>query len=412
MVKHRSSQKQLDLLIIYYWALQVFSFIWVGMTLEDFRFSFFYFATVLPILFFLGVNFPRKIFSLKIQQITAPLYIYMALVTLISLVRSDYSTAYNVIILSLFLIIVIENELTINLKLINMLFVWTIIFCVYSYHANINPYGYLPLQGRHVYYLYRVSLFPKAVVGSSFFAFFVFLINYFFNQGRSRRLFIILSLYFAILGASRTVLVCLFLTCCFLFFCKIFIFRNRTLYYVFFLLAFVSVVAVPYGRSFFLHFNNLQNDYLNYVVYHDDSGVESKEDLDKVNSRPLIWKEHYKIFKTSPFIGKGTYSLNSEFNFSGSESFLTGWLARVGLLIIPLVLFFLGLIKKAMITQNQFLYSLLLCIFVIMLNYGSFMVPYNFLFILMFGLINMNPTDFKCYAWPFCLKKFKLEGRG
>lgn len=392
MLKHSLIQKQFDFLIIYYWTIQVFSFIWIE-TSKDFRFSFFYFATVLPILIFLGINFPWKIFSRGLKKINLPLYIYILLVTLISLARFDYATAYNIIIFSLAIIIIIENNLTINIKLINTLFILTIIFGIYSYHASINPYGYLPLQGEHSYYFYRISLFPKAVVGSAFFAFFVAMINYFFNKGRSRWLFFMVGLYFTVLSANRTVLVCLFFVFCFMLLTKLFSFRKSLLYCIFIPVVICILAIALYSPSVFLRFSDLQMNQLNYIVYHNISGIQSEEYLDKINRRPLIWGLHYQLFMEAPWFGKGSYKLGESYSFSGSESFLTGLLARVGLMVTPFMLFFLGLVRRSMISQNRFLYGLLFCIFVIMLSYGSFMVPYSFLFLLMFGLINMNSSN-------------------
>lgn len=389
MLKHDLIQKQFDLLIIYYWIIQVFSFIWVGRPLEDFRFSFFYFATVLPILIFMGINFQWKIFLRGCKKETLSLYIYILLVSLISLARFDYATAYNVTIFSLVIIIIIENNLTINLKLVNKLFILTIIFGICSFHAGINPYGYLPYQG---YYNYRVSLFPKAVVGSTYFSLIIVMINYFFNKGHSRWIFIMVGIYFCVLGANRTSAICFFFVLFFMCLTKLFSFRDCPLYRAFLPLAISFFVIMLYNSSFLMRHGDFHNDYLNYIIYHNILGAQSEEDLGKTIARTIIWREHYQLFMEEPWFGKGSYKLRGSGHMH-TESFLTSLLVCVGLMIIPFMLFFFGLVRRSMLTQNRFLYSLLLCILVTMLCYGSFMVPYSFLFLLMFGLINMKPSN-------------------
>jgi len=147
--------------------------------------------------------------------------------------------------------------------------------------------------------------------------------------------------------------------------------------------------------SFLLQRDYFKSDVLNLLFYKSMTGVmEPGDEIYAIASyRNLIWLEHLRLFTESPVIGQGTLPHIFEdygYTFTGSESFFTGLLARIGLMILPFIFFFIYQFKMAFKTNNIALYCLVCIIPVIMLTYGSFIVPYNMLFLLIFGMINMS----------------------
>jgi len=323
----------------------------------------------------------------------------MILVDIVSLLRYDFATAYNISLFLLTIIIIIENQLILNLKLINTLFMFSIFFSILTSYAGVNLYGYIPFQSNDP----RISLFPKSVVGSAFFSFFIAILNYFFNKERTRWIFIMTGLYFFAFSGCRTAIICCFFVFLFMFTTKLFSLRHRVFYQVFFFSCIGLFVMSMFFSNYLLLLGDFKTDYFNYFATRDVDKFRSAEDIENslASFRTVMWQVHYETFKGSPFLfGEPQYNdeLFKQYNLSGSESFLTGLLARVGILIIPLIIFFFNMIKKAIVTGNKFIYCILLCIILIMLSYGSFMVPYNFLFLIIFGMITMQVpikgTDF------------------
>jgi hypothetical protein len=144
-----------------------------------------------------------------------------------------------------------------------------------------------------------------------------------------------------------------------------------------------------------------ENPYVASYVFRSQKEMVDINEVAKTVYRSWLWQQHLQIFADNPLTGAGTFFLPDllkeqllESNIdTGSESLLTGLLARVGLMIIPLLVFFGRLWTWTMERRDRLGYCLCLALLIYSLAYGSFLVPYNFTFLLLFAVLNGVPRD-------------------
>jgi uncharacterized membrane protein len=117
------------------------------------------------------------------------------------------------------------------------------------------------------------------------------------------------------------------------------------------------------------------------------------------------------LFLTSPLFGVGTFQLDNAFGLSGRETFLTGLLARIGLLIVPFVMFYLFQIKETLVDRAVLPYITLILLTIIMMTYGVIMVPYELLFLLLIGMLNDRESSRVFSAKTNVLEEIPLRRR-
>ena len=112
--------------------------------------------------------------------------------------------------------------------------------------------------------------------------------------------------------------------------------------------------------------------------------------------RTLIWTTHLQLFAENPLLGRGTFVFTDvapeflQYNSRGSESFATGLLARIGAMAL---LFFYAVYLFAVEAARQadrFSFCLVILFSVTLLAYGSYIVPYDFIFLVLFGARNFS----------------------
>jgi hypothetical protein len=111
--------------------------------------------------------------------------------------------------------------------------------------------------------------------------------------------------------------------------------------------------------------------------------------------RGWLWMQHLAVFLSSPWIGVGSYdflavtggSLTAGEGDTGSESFLTLWLSRIGLCLVPFLIFLWGAGRRAASVPQPLGWLVFIILGVALLAYGSFLVPYNFMFIVLYVLL-------------------------
>ncbi|MCD4794186.1 MAG: O-antigen ligase family protein [Bacteroidales bacterium] len=268
-----------------------------------------------------------------------------------------------------------------------------------------NLYGFLPGMAKtnlHMGLGWRISLFP-AIPNSAFFSLFIFILNIFKNwkhKSLGRLLIILLSVYFLILSGSRTAILAFAVVASFKF---ILYFRpfHKTKGYLrlsFFYLAIVLVVY--FFNSFTLSLYNLNNSFINSLVFKSEKKITNEKQLEKQNYRIWLWDKHFEIYKENPIFGKGSYEIKEylsesekQMNTNFTESYLTDLMVKVGIFLIFFIAFFFFIIKRSVKDNNPALYGLTVSMFILMISYGSFIVPYNFLFLVFVG--NINNKEFK-----------------
>jgi len=387
--KINGTQLYFNLLLVYYWIFKIYSIV---KTSEIKQYSIEYYFLILPVEIYIVLNIPSIILKKRISKSSLFLLIFVVLTGFVSFIRLDFATAYNISILSLAIIVLLEKKVNVNLRLINILFIVSIAFSIYTTYIGLNKWGFSPFIGLSKVDRIRVSLYPVQMSFGVFFSLFVLIINYFQNKKKSRWFFILLSLYFVIFSLSRTAIAGLIVIGMAVYLWKFKKYLQNIIYGIFPIAIIVIFIVVVLESSFFLRSHHFRDGYFGILFFRT---LKSNEEIYSIASyRNYMWIHHFLLFKESPFIGNGTVrNLFNEYNF-GSEAFLTSLLARVGFLIVPFIMFFIHQLKLAIRRNNIPKYCLLCLIPIMMLAYGSHIVPYNFLFLLMFGLLAMfNYTD-------------------
>lgn len=349
-----------------------------------------YAAIVAPTVAFVLLSLPWLLKE-RWQKSSVCFAAFGLLVTMFALARGDAATAVSLLSLSLMLIAVIETRATVPLWLVNTLVLGSIPIAALLQQLDIGRYGVLP--GQAIDGSWRVSLFPYNVTYSWLFALVVLALNYFKNSGVKRFVMCLIALYFVVASGSRTGMIVVALCIAFLAATHIIRFRDR-LYYKAFIPCCLLIVVIGLNASAILTaLAFINNPIVNLVVLKRESANDAEDVTDSI-VRTMIWSEHLQLARENPWIGHGTFNLRdtsvalAKFNSAGNESFLTALVARVGALT---VFFFLGLhylAKRARREQDRLTFCLLITFSVTALTYGSYIVPYDFNFLMLFAAMN------------------------
>jgi O-antigen ligase len=379
-------------LLVWYWALLYFQ----SHTQLVERFSLMYFAVTLPVLAFVLMN-THHVLSWRLDRLTGPLTLYIVIVAVVSLLRGDLATAYNVALFTAPIILILRHRLRLSLGLLNTLFILSIAGAVFTYSAGISEFGFLPGQSAMSAdrgLEWRVSLFP-VLPESAFFSLIVFLANLLHGKGLKRYAYGTAAAYFVVLSGNRTTLIVGLMCLAVLVFARRIEFRKRAFYRSLFVVLAIIFVAVV-SMDAILVAIAFDNPYFANYVFRSQKEVVDVDEVAKTVYRSWLWQQHLQIFSDSPLIGEGTFYLPDMLKEqllksnidTGSESLLTSLLARVGLMIVPLLVFFGRLCGRTMEWRDRLGYCLCLALLIYSLAYGSFLVPYNFVFLLSFAVLN------------------------
>lgn len=381
-----ANQLLYTLAIVYYWILQYF----IGNEDQVVKFSFVYFLFVLPAIGFIALNI-RQIVLRNYSKSATILLLYTIGVSLVSTLRGDFASIYSTLLFSGTVIAILNSKCTVTINFLNTLFLSSIVLSVITTHLGINEFGYLPgvWEG-------RVSLFPL-IPESAFFCCIIIVANYFLNESPWRFVIYGLALYFLIFSGSKTAFVTLILFFLYSITLHFLPFRIRGLYSIYnVIVAILFIIIINLGSVVQL-LKKLDNKIINQLVFRSEQVDDDVAFLQTSSSRLWIWEEHLKIFSKNPLIGVGSFNLSDyatvnpliQYTSStGSESFFTSRLARFGLITFGLLLFIFILQQKAINEGDKLSYFLILFLLITMLVYGSFIVPYNFLFLIVIGLFN------------------------
>lgn len=356
--------------------------------------------TVLPIGAVASVGLTLSLMSgnyPKDKRLLASILVLSALAVLVaSVVRDDAASVRSMALMALVLLWLGGVRHGISVSLLNLLFCVSVLVGAVWFGFGFSDYGLLPgqyLEGEDRGIQWRVSLFPH-VPESSFFALIVFLANQRLQRGWTRIIACGASLYFVIFSGLRSAIVALLLA-------ELYILWNararpgsggRAFQIAGMLVSFVAALLVA---GAFAENVELPGGVLGNFLFRSDSMSGQDFALGATMYRAWLWMQHLELFASSPLIGIGTFdfgavvseSLLSGVEESGSESFLTAWLARVGLCFLPFLVYLSMLCRRAAASASLFEGAMFLVLGVATLAYGSFLVPYNFMFIVLFVLL-------------------------
>jgi len=391
------------LIVIYYWLLSYF--LPTKETLD--RFSPLYFLTILPVYLYIAISVP-KVVKRKWTKEGVVLVIFFIATSIISVLRLDFNSLIKISSVSLLFLIVIKTNIRLSTSFLNTLFILSILGGIISYYVGTNVFGFLPGMSKANLWQglgWRVSLF-NSIPNSGFFSLIIFIINIFDKRKLSftRKIILLLAIYFLILSGSRTAILIFILIVSFkiitLF--KPFERGKRFLSLSFFFI--LIALSVFYFNNFTLALYKLDNSFINSLVFKSKDKIKNEAELEKINYRTWLWDKHVDIYSENPIFGKGDYDirdyLSAEKQYSTtnySESYLTDLLVKVGILITLFLAFFYYLIKKSIHIHDSILYSMVITLIILMLSYGSFFVPYNFLFLTIIGTLSLNYKSISTY---------------
>lgn len=313
----------------------------------------------------------------------------------VSVVRWDLPTIRSIGLLVLTLLWLVRVRPGLSLYVLNGFFWSSVAAGGLWFILDLSEYGLLPgqyAQGADRGIEWRVSLFPY-VPESGFFALIVFLANQLHRRGRARTLYCLVSLYFIIFSGMRSALVALVLA-------EAYILFNRsqrspstrTAALLLLLAAFVVSIAIASQASMM---PALPGGTITNFLFRTESFDDSDLALSHTAYRGWLWAQHFSLFTSSPLTGLGTFEFSAVVDESviegmdntGSESFVTSWFARIGLCFVPFIAYLWLLCRRAALGASAFDGAAFLVLGVAAFAYGSFLVPYNFMFLILFCLL-------------------------
>ena len=379
-------------MLIYAWALYTF----IDRGVEESASVQLYVATVAPAVLFILFSIPCCI-RFRYQKPAFALLIFLILTASCSLARADFATLISVGSLCAMLIAMRHSKASVGPRLINILFLLSIVTCATMHSLGIGQYGILPGQAVDESIPWRVSLFTFNVTVSWMLSLVVIGLNYFHNRSVvSKTLFISAALYFLIFSASRTGLIVLVLWIAFLASMKVVPFRERAFYKLFIPCAVASFVIALNAEGILVLLTDSRNPIANALLFKSTEGAASVEQASTSIERTMLWSAHAQIFMENPWIGRGTFKLEDVVPLAeastttGSESFMTALFARIGTPAVLFVYFIYLLAVNAARERDRFSYCLVIFFSVSSLAYGSYIVPYDFVFLAVFGAINYS----------------------
>lgn len=386
--------KLFNLLVIYYWSMIYLQSI---QSIEGTLLL--YLTFLLPIsLFALYSLFFIKRKTVPNEILWIVLFIFSS--AILSIARFDVTSLMAGTLFGVIIIIISYFKLAINLKLINYLFLISVIISPLLYYSGFSIYGFIPGQSSFSNLealAGRVSLFPNVSI-SIYFSFMVFLLNAFFNKSKSKLFFMLLSFYFIYFGVSRTILIA-FIIILFLYIISKIYKMDSKMYKIIsiFLIGipFLLIINIEHIIGFLLNSNN--NFIMNYVFRGYNDFDEIMIDMARVN----IWSEHTRLFFIHPF----GLSVNDMERYidrdliggAGNESFFTRMLVQYGISAIFIFIYLFSLLKKSIIQKDLYTYVYVYLFLFIGFIYGSFFSVYNVLFLIFISSININYQNKKIY---------------
>jgi hypothetical protein len=346
-----------------------------------------YFAYILPVCLYFGALFPRVLMAQYDRKMLIVL-IYGAVVSLVSILRWDISTIANTAIFVAAIVVIIHYRLRPSYGFLNIIFLLSIPLQLLSFYLGNTIYHVIPGLSEDNSIWWRVSIFPL-VPESAFLSSIVLFVNILSKNVPLRKTCIVLSIYFLTFSGVRTAAIpAAFVIGVY----YIFIYYRKNGNIDLEKLAaaiiaagffFISIV-VPDFAYFLPQFDN---EFLNVFIFRS-SDLESFE---AIGSKYRTWtiSEHLRFASDNPVFGIGTFDF-AEMAIdppiagsygTGSEMFITGQFARVGVISLLIVYFVhLAILEGVMQRENiQFMVGTMLLFS--MVSYGSFLVPYNLIFL-------------------------------
>jgi len=327
----------------------------------------------------------------------------LAIVSMASVLRTDRETIQTIGMMCLVIAGVFQQRVTISASLVNLLFLASIPIGFLFYLRGWSPYSVLPSFASITDLSWRVSVFP-AIASGAFFALIVLFTNLFYRNALGRAFCLPLAAYFLLFSGLRTAIFAALLA-------GIYLIARRFGWMSsnFGRVAFFTLVVAFFSLSIFsseqlAQLPILGNDFIRSLIVRDSAGFEATALGDQVFSaaiRGWMIEQHWNLIAENPLFGVGTFDfqqLNTGYEFfdkfsGGTEAYLTGLIARIGLPALLLLFAIFARRWPVIDGREDLARTVKLVLFLAMITYGSFIVPYDFIFLLMLIAVGNGYLD-------------------
>jgi O-antigen ligase len=363
-----------------------------------------YVLAIFPAVLIVVTCIPLYLSSLKrLSAGIVFLYIFIVLSVVVSFAKSDWATLLSAGLLASTLVALVLIRPFISLQKLNLLFVLSIFLSIFFFMLGWSDYGFLPGQfhdglGRGIEW--RISLFPF-VPESGFFALTVIVMNQVLGRGVEKYVWMLGGLYYLVLSGVRSALIIFLLIQLYFLFAYYFSsIKTSATRLAFFTLCSVVLMASLLVTPILAHVRVLADGVLGSYLFRESAADLTEQNLIQSAYRGWLWQQHWYLFQDSPLVGQGTFVFSKLVNnnfyngelATGSESFLTSWLARLGAIWFFVIGFFAWLLKRVIWSESHTSWAVFFTFFIAMLTYGSFITPYGFMLLLFFGLLDSTSS--------------------
>lgn len=384
-------QKSYSLLIVYYWAIYVFlDFSQKSDSLFDLHSM----LQLFPVIAFVGISIPL-IMKRSYKKEYILIIGFTVLAVLFALYNNDIIGVVNILVFSGAIYTIYYYKLVLSLKLINFLFILSVIISIVSTLIGLNEHGFIPGQyfGTSDFYLsgegalWRVSLFPFLTTPfSGAFSLIVFVCNYLYKyKSKINYLILFTSLYYIVFSANRTVIIILLSLVLFEFLYKR---KNYFLKKLLPALVLSGTIILTVTPILLHQFDT--GPVTNALLYRstDKPDIFALES----NTRVILWNNILYVYNQSPITGVGNFDLYEYVPDAPSHSECK-WLSLLARYGIATILLFFFIYSRYLISLKRDVKSeawVSIMIIMYMMFYGSFMEVYNLIFFIMLGLNNIS----------------------
>jgi O-antigen ligase len=307
----------------------------------------------------------------------------------VALVRGDFQTVLTLGLLCTTTLVVLIQRPAVKADLLNTLFLLSIAANAVSYALGRSDATVLPGYAIDAVY-FRVSLFPQ-VAASAFFSVVILFVNILNPGARFRYLCVVLSLYFLVLSGIRSAMVAGLIAGIYIVLRRRGILRSPFASIAYLGASIVAYVVILFAPELLVRFSGPDNP-LSFFLFRSRGEVLTEEQITLAIYRTLLWQEHFKIAQANPIFGIGTFDftkLSEKLGHLsiGSESFVTGTYARIGVPVLVFVAALLSAVRTGLRRNKEIAMVVGIILFVAMLTYGGFIAAYDFNFLTLMGLL-------------------------
>lgn len=322
---------------------------------------------------------------------------FLAVVTMVSLYRTDMATILTIGLMCISLAVILHFQIRISPTHVNILFLMSIPIAAGFHAIGLSDFPVLPSFSSLGTLSWRVSTLPLISSGG-FFALMVLFINIFYTSGRFRLICLVGGGYFLLFSGMRTAIFAALLVGAYLMARRSGFLQRSGWRFAFFSAAVGFFTLSIFSSDQLASLPILSNDFIRSLIVREDNlyGLDLGGQVFSAAIRSWMIGEHIALGLSSPLVGIGTFEFQmmhsgyGQFDnlTTGSEAYLTGLFARIGLLMLPL-LYVIYRLRDIPPLERDFTRCMKLILFLAMITYGSFVVPYDFIFLLItVGILN------------------------